>query len=88
MFFFLSSVKDRLCIRLIETKWVEEVEKLIYAALQKRNKEGQDLTTVKFEDLYQEVCAKARGMCLIMNYWSFVLTPYISPFNFLFVLPI
>ncbi|XP_022165234.1 uncharacterized protein LOC111030134 [Myzus persicae] len=53
-------VKDRLYIRLIETKWVEKVEKLIYAALQKRNKEGQDLTTVKFEELYQEVSAKAR----------------------------
>jgi len=68
MFFLLFSVKDRLIIRLIETKWVEKVEKLIYAALQKRNKKGQDLTTVKFEALYQEVSAKARGMCLVINY--------------------
>ncbi|XP_015368079.1 PREDICTED: uncharacterized protein LOC107164683 [Diuraphis noxia] len=53
-------VKDRLCIRLIETKWVDKVEKLIYAVLKKRNKKDQDLTTVKFEELYQEVSAKAR----------------------------
>lgn len=53
-------IKDRLSIRLIETKWVDEVEKLVYAALQKRNKDGQDLTTVKFEELYQDVRAHAR----------------------------
>ncbi|CAI6364090.1 unnamed protein product [Macrosiphum euphorbiae] len=45
-------VKDRISIRLIETKWVDEVKNLIYLALQKRNERGQDLTTVKFEELY------------------------------------
>jgi len=68
MFFLLCSIKDRISIRLIETKWIDEVEKLIYATLQKRNEKGQDLTTVKFEELYKDVCAKSRGMCLIMNY--------------------
>jgi len=68
MLSLLFSVKDRLSIRLIETKWVNKVEKLTYAVLKKRNKKGQDLTTVKFEELYQEVSAKARGMCLIMSY--------------------
>jgi len=64
MFFLLCSVKDRISIRLIETKWVDKVENLIYVALQKRNDRGQDLTTVKFEELYQDVCEIARGMCL------------------------
>jgi len=53
-------VKDRFNIRLIESKWVDKVEKLVYAALQKRNEDGQDLTTVKFEELYKEVGARAR----------------------------
>ncbi|CAI6360659.1 unnamed protein product [Macrosiphum euphorbiae] len=53
-------VKDRICIRLIETKWVDKVENLIYVALQKRNERGQDLTTVKFEEMYQDVCEIAR----------------------------
>ncbi|KAL4089051.1 hypothetical protein QTP88_024129 [Uroleucon formosanum] len=55
-------VKDRLSIRLIETKWVDKVEKIIYLVLQKRNKMGQDLITVKFEELYQEVSVKARDL--------------------------
>lgn len=29
---------------------------------------GQDLTTVKFEELYKGFSVKARGMYLIMNY--------------------
>jgi len=68
MFLLLFSVKDRITIRLIETKWIDKVEKLIYTTLQKRNENGQDIYTVKFEELYRDVCAKARGMCLIMNY--------------------
>lgn len=44
------------------------MENLIYAALQRRYEDGQDLTTVKFEELYQEVCPHARGMSLIMTY--------------------
>lgn len=55
-------VKDRLSIRLIETKWVDKVENLIYFALQKRNEGGQDSTTVKFEELYQDVSAMARDV--------------------------
>jgi len=53
-------IKDRFNIRLIESKWVDKVEKLVYAALQKRHEDGQDLTTVKFEELYKEVGARAR----------------------------
>lgn len=53
-------VKDRFNIRLIESKWVDKVEKLVYAALQKKHEDGQDLTTVKFEELYKEVGARAR----------------------------
>lgn len=53
-------VKDRFNIRLIESKWVDDVEKLVYAVLQKRYENGQDLTTVKFEELYQQVAAQAR----------------------------
>ncbi|XP_003244164.1 uncharacterized protein LOC100573712 [Acyrthosiphon pisum] len=55
-------VKDRISIRLIETKWVDKVENLVYVALQKRNEGGQDSTTVKFEELYQDVCTMARDV--------------------------
>ncbi|KAL4088996.1 hypothetical protein QTP88_024074 [Uroleucon formosanum] len=58
-------VKDRLIIRLIETKFVDNVEKLIYLKLQKQNEMGQDLTTVKFEELYKGFSVKARDLLSI-----------------------
>jgi len=64
MFFLLCSVKDWISIRLIETKWVDKVENLIYVALQKLNDGGRDSTTVKFEELYQAVREMARSMYL------------------------
>lgn len=60
-FFFSRSTKDHLRMRMEETGWTNMLTKMITTSITKRVESGQDVRSIKFDQLYTDIIEHARG---------------------------